>query len=297
MNRSSVVTRAAAALLVTTTMSARLPTARTPPIAMAQADGAAPGRILKYRHHLPAVFHAPASPPAAPTSPPAPTGCPLLPTPSFASLPLSGPPLHALGDAHPDLDLAMRGWVQVVPESVVGGAGLVDYAGATDGKAPQLSGLAPAQFAPARLTFSGLYRVHDWDWTTNRRGGPLTVWPVSLVAVTVPAGQALHVPDSGYEIGQGFEVLVIHAADGRVTLSYTRSDNVARGYVLHVTGVCVEPRLLALYGHLNAAGRARLPALRAGDAFGTAADAVRVAIRDTGTFMDPRSRKDWWRGH
>ena len=26
------------------------------------------------------------------------------------------------------------------------------------------------------------------------------------------------------------------------------------------------------------------------------ADDLVVAIRDTGTFMDPRSRKDWWQG-
>jgi len=290
-------TLAAAGLLASAAITARASTEIAPLIAAAQAEPAETDRMLPFRHHLPSVFRAPAPPSAPPTAVPTPTSCPLLPTPSFAALTLSGRPLHARGEGHPDLDLAVRGWEQVVPESVVGGAGLVDYAGETDGKAPQLAGLAPGQFAPGRVAFSGLYRVHDWDWTSNHRGVPLTVWPVSLVAVAVPAGHTLHVPDSGYDIGQGFEVLVIHAAAGRVTLSYTRSDNVVRGYVLHVTGVCVEPRLLALYERLDAAGRTRLPALRTGEAFGTAAaDAVRMAIRDTGTFMDPRSRKDWWRG-
>ena len=44
-------------------------------------------------------------------------------------------------------------------------------------------------------------------------------------------------------------------------------------------------------------GRARLPALEAGQAFGRARGGeIGVAIRDAGTFMDPRSDKDWWQG-
>jgi hypothetical protein len=40
-----------------------------------------------------------------------------------------------------------------------------------------------------------------------------------------------------------------------------------------------------------------LPALRGSQALGRARDAsIGVAIRDTGSFMDPRSRKDWWQG-
>ena len=39
----------------------------------------------------------------------------------------------------------------------------------------------------------------------------------------------------------------------------------------------------------------QLPALRAEQAFGRArGDEIMVSIRDTGSFMDPRSRKDWW---
>lgn len=249
------------------------------------------------RRYLPAVVRAPTPRPPAPTPSPGPGGCPTLATQAYGELALDGPPLHARGEGHPDLDIAVRGWEQVVPQVVPGGAGLVNYDGPTDGRAPQLAGLAPSHVRPGHVSFSGLFRVHDWDWASNRRSGLITAWPVTFAAVALPAGRELHVPDSGYDIGRGFEVLVIHAAAGRVTLTYTRSDNVARGYTLHVTGVCVEPRLLALYERLDAAGRDSLPALRTGDAFGTVATgAVGVAIRDTGSFMDPRSRKDWWRG-
>jgi hypothetical protein len=57
----------------------------------------------------------------------------------------------------------------------------------------------------------------------------------------------------------------------------------------------VHPALLDLYRAHDAQGRASLPALPAGQLVGlTEASRLGVAIRDNGTFMDPRSRKDWW---
>jgi hypothetical protein len=110
-------------------------------------------------------------------------------------------------------------------------------------------------------------------------------------------GETLHVPGSGYTIGSGYEVLVLYAAEDRITLKYTREDNVVVGYTLHLEGICVEPSLLALYRARNVAGREQLPALRARQAFGRAVGGeVGVVIRDSGAFMDPRSRNDWWIG-
>ena len=113
-------------------------------------------------------------------------------------------------------------------------------------------------------------------------------------------GEPIHVPDSGYSIGTlsgSYEVLVLYASEHRITLKYTRDDNVIYGYTIHVEGVCVAPELLTLYETWDAAGRTRLPALRAGQAFGRARSSeIEVAIRDTGDFLDPRSRKDWWQG-
>ncbi|MEO8083739.1 MAG: hypothetical protein ABI780_07960 [Ardenticatenales bacterium] len=245
--------------------------------------------------YLPAVYRAPAPISTAPTS--APTSCPSLAAEAYAALALPDRPLHVAGEGDPDLDVAVRRWEPAPLAVAPGGGGLVDYPGPTDGRAPQLAGLAPAYITPGNVSFRGLYRVRDWDWVANQRGGPIAAWPVTLATIAVPAGGELQVPDSGYRIGEGFAVLVIYAATSRLTLKYTRDDDVVRGYTLHVTGACVEPRLLALYQRLDAAGRAQLPALKAGDAFGTASAAeVGIAIRDTGSFMDPRSRKDWWRG-
>ena len=101
----------------------------------------------------------------------------------------------------------------------------------------------------------------------------------------------------GYDIGDDYQVLVLYASEERITLKYTREDNVVGGYTLHMENVCVEPSLLALYQSWNDQGRGYLPALRAGQAFGRArGDEIGVAIRDTGAFQDPRSRKDWWKG-
>jgi hypothetical protein len=120
---------------------------------------------------------------------------------------------------------------------------------------------------------------------------------VTLAELAVTPGEPLRVPDSGYSVGSGYQVLVLYASQDRITLKYTRNDNVVHGYTLHLENICVDPPLLNLYQSWNAAGRVQLPALQSGQAFGRApGNTVGVAIRDSGAFMDPRSRKDWWRG-
>jgi hypothetical protein len=64
----------------------------------------------------------------------------------------------------------------------------------------------------------------------------------------------------------------------------------------------VDPNLLALYrAQVDAGGwhvTGQLPALRHNQPLGTAFGAeIQAAIRDNGTFMDPRSHKDWWKGY
>ncbi|MCC7539641.1 MAG: hypothetical protein IT379_25690, partial [Deltaproteobacteria bacterium] len=188
---------------------------------------------------------------------------------------------------HGDLNLELRGWTPVDHE-----LGLVDIDGPTDDIAPTLATL----FADDRVpTFVAGFAVHQWDWGCNCRGGPIDAPEVTLSALGTDAGEILEAPDSGYDIGDGHDVLVLYIGDESVTLKYTREDNVVSGYTVHLQGVCVDPRLRALYHASDRAGRADLPALRGNQAFARArGDRVLVAIRDTGSFMDPRSRKDWW---
>ena len=215
--------------------------------------------------------------------------CQPIPDESYGDFPVNGDPTNPPAEEHPDLNLALRGY-----ELTDAYKGLVDPGGGGDSNAPQLPGL----FADNRTaTFSAVYQVYDWDWGCNCRGALLTDPEVTLAGLVVTSGETIHVPDSGYTIGGGYEVLVLYASPDRITLKYTPDDHVIRGYTLHVENICVEPRLLALYQSWNEAGRGRLPALRAGQAFGRARGSeIGVVIRDTGAFMDPRSRKDWWQG-
>jgi len=208
---------------------------------------------------------------------------------SYGTLSIVGAPSDRPAAEHADLNLALRGYI---PTDAY--AGLIDLDGTSDYRAPQLPGL----FADERTgEFTGVYQVHHWDWTTNSRGAPVTDPEVTLAGLATERGETIHVPVSGYSIGQGYSVLVLYADTQRITLKFTGEDNVIYGYTLHIEGICVDPNLRSLYAQMNATGRNRLPALQMGQAFGRAIDSeIGVAIRDNGRFMDPRVRKDWWRG-
>jgi hypothetical protein len=237
----------------------------------------------------PPVEPPPTEPPPEPIEPPSPPPGEIVGE-SYGDFSVNSEPTNPPAEAHADLNLAMRGY-----EPINASRGLMDYGGGTDPNAPQLPGLFADRCAPI---FSAVYQVYGWDWERKRRGALVTDPEVTMVGLAVTPGETIHVPDSGYEIGGGYEVLVLYATPERITLKYTPDDHVIWGYTLHVENVYVEPRLLALYQSWNEAGRGHLPALRAGQAFGRArGDEIGVVIRDRGAFMDPRSRKDWWRGH
>jgi hypothetical protein len=233
----------------------------------------APSQVLTYHVFLPLAVRQP-------------SGCEPIPGVQYGTLDVDGPPTDR-PDEQPDFNLALRGY-----EVTDAYLGLVDYGGSGDPNAPQLYTLFADQRVPA---FATVYQVYDWDWGSNCRGDLLTNYDVTLAGMGVAPGEVLHLPDSGHSIGSGYEALVLYATEERITLKYTREDNVVWGYTIHVENVCVEPSLLALYRARNDAGRGELPALRGGQPFGRArGDEIGVAIRDTGTFMDPRSRRDWW---
>lgn len=209
---------------------------------------------------------------------------------SYSSIPIASDPTGRPAAEHPDINLAVRGYEPVsVPLT------LVDYAGNSDPNAPQLDTL----FAPARVpNFTSAHQIYRWDWSCNCRAGLITSWPTTLLGMGTAKGEPIHVPDSGYDIGGGNDVMVLYATDSRITLKYTREDNVVYGYTVHIEDVCVDPALVSLYNSLNAAGRSQLPALQGGEAFGRALGGeIKVSIRDTGSFLDPRARKDWWQDH
>jgi hypothetical protein len=247
----------------------------TPPLATLATQlpqqAIAPSGVITYYTFLPLIARQP-------------SGCPPIPGVQYATLSVLNP-LAGSADEIPDFNLGVCGYV---PTSAY--CGLVDYGGDSDPDAPQLYTL----FADMRVpVFANVYQVYNWESTCTSE--LRDDYPVTLAGMAVAPGEVLHLPDSGYDIGSGYEALVLYASEQRITLKYTREDHVVYGYTVHVENVCVEPSLLALYRQWDAAGRYRLPALRGGQPFGRAWGAeIGVAIRDTGMFMDPRSRKDWW---
>jgi hypothetical protein len=246
----------------------------------------------------------PPAPPATPAPEPAAASvCPPSSTAHFDLIPIEGSATRDHPDAvHGDLNLALRGFIPVDAPLV-----RVTYNGSTDSNAPRLHGL----FEPNRQAqIISVGQVNDWNWQSSACGGhprgcpappsDEDYWSVTMVGLAASPGEPIYIPERGPEIYPGgYIAMVLYAEEQRITLGYTRRDTVSAGYTVHLENICVDPNLLALYNaQIDAAGwhaTGHLPALRNNQSLGTAIDhQIGVAIRDVGTFMDPRSRKDWW---
>lgn len=222
-----------------------------------------------------------------------PTSSPLIPYPessnnSYDTIEPISAPTDRPAATHPDINLMIRGYVETTGSTV-----LTNPQGDTDLKAPQFTSLLTNNQYPP---ITHLYKVYDWNWTTNTKGSLINDPTVSMFGIKATPGEALHVLKSGYDIGGGYQVMVLYATRDAITMKYTREDNVVKGYTVHVQDIWVDPNLVSLYNQMNASGRGSLPTLRGGQVFGIASsNVVKIAMRDTGTFMDIRSKKDWWR--
>lgn len=226
-------------------------------------------------------------------------GCMPIPEETYYAIPVDGLyPDDAPAEWHPDLNLALRSY----RENTWAYRGLVDYSGGYDSLAPRLQTLFLDERWPG---IARVYQVYHWDgqWPGVYGVYPITDPDVTLAGLISVPGEKVRVPYRSAEIfhdtvtGRHYVAMVLYAAPDRITLKFTRDDTAATGYTIHIEGICIEPRLLALYNETNAAGRGYLPGLQYGQAIGRAAGSeLGVAIRDVGSFMDPRSRKDWWQG-
>lgn len=210
---------------------------------------------------------------------------------------------------HPDKNIELRSYTPNNDPTLV--RELIDYGSDDPTQPPQFATLFNPYKVPA---LTGFYRIHDWIWAPSPNPGtqgPPAPWPpVTVMGLATTPGELIHVPLSGYDIGGGMEVIVLFADADSVTLRYTREDSAGSpGYAVHIDNICTDVNLLALYNALDAPNGPRyvyvappdrpysydLPQLPAGQPVGTARGAeVRIAIVDTGTFMDPRSCNEWW---
>ena len=234
-----------------------------------------------------------ASPPAdVPAPVAAPAACPQSSDNQYTTVPIVGAPANHPDVQHGDLNLNLRGW------TAVGAAGgIADIDGPADSDPPWMAGIYQDQRFPG---FGAGFQVFDWNWGCAEhgcRGDLLSYRDMTLVEYGANPGEPLGIPHRDAQIyGGEYKVLVLYADEGQITLGYTRDDSVAHGYSVHLANICVDPNLLALYRSSNGAGRGYLPALRNEEVLGTATGSLLVAVRDRGVFLDPRSRKDWWRG-
>lgn len=215
-------------------------------------------------------------------------------TPRYETIPVIPPALEPAAEINGDINLALRGYVSTGAKLA-----LVNINGPTDSDAPQLGGLFFPQRRPA---FVAAHQVRQWDWDCGKNGcpsKPIDERDVTLLSLNTTPNEPIFIPTRRAQIMAGaYIAMVLYADEDRITLVYTRGDTPAFGYVVHLENVQIDDELLTLYQSSNAAGRTQLPALRNNQQIGVAASAsIKVAIRDTGQFMDPRSRKDWWKGY
>jgi hypothetical protein len=251
-----------------------------PPIAVA------PELITETRSVELQISESPPAPPLEPGNPACATG------ETFTTIPPIGETDRRPAALNPEVNLAIRSYTWVD-----GFRQMVGIGGDTDIHAPQFHTL----FADKRIMqeFPAVYRAHEWDYNCNCRGGLIGFPEVTVLGISTRPNEVLYTPTrSQGDIGGGYAAMVLYASPTSLTLKYTREDNMLMGYGLHLDGICVDPNLLELYRQLDREGRSNLPVLKGGQAIGFATGGdLRLAVRDTGQFMDPRSQKDWWVGN
>lgn len=206
---------------------------------------------------------------------------------------------------HPDFNLSIRGYILSNKEKYP-----IDLsAGQIGVKTPQLW-----KIIDPKPQIINVYNVFDWDWATNRRGQiqPIasnpaaSVQQVQMIGLQTTQGQPVKVPPVyGNPISPQYNAMIIAATENSITMKYALQDDIGidingsgGGYAVQVEGVCIDPNLLQKYNQLHSAGRSSLPALANEQVFGTAnSTEIRVVIRDTGEFLDPRSKLNWWQGY
>ncbi len=212
---------------------------------------------------------------------------------------------------HPDMNLRdYRNWeivglTETDTSLLCNGSLLCGIGGDNDqGRAPQLSTMFGSGFT-RQPTATGIYQSFQWNWNSGpppgSRGPRITPdnsgnWGASVVEFKTQANEEIKVPSSGYEIdSEGRQVSVLYAKDKDITIIYGNQDTAAVGYVMHFVDLTVNPDILDLYNENQTQGRTSLVALPCGYPLGTALNSrFKVAIRDTGSFIDPRIEKDFW---
>lgn len=191
--------------------------------------------------------------------------------------------IPAVQDA--DIKLSVRGWIDS-PEPRT----LLDNIGGDNdrGRGPQLNTI----MEDSTPNITGVFQVNYPDGTPIVKD-ERSNWGVTLMELGT--GSDILAPKIGYDIGGGFNYTVLYADNNELTLKATLEDSAAYGYTLHFVDLNVKQEIVDAYVANEKDRENSLVAMPCGFKIGTAKDSkFKVAVADTGTFMDPRVRKDWW---
>lgn len=127
-----------------------------------------------------------------------------------------------------------------------------------------------------------------------------------VLQIPTDPGADVRMPQTGYDIGEGNEAMVVFAANDRITLHIGRHEYfVGRtngcggrpcsgGYWIYIKDICVDAKILGAYnsvkGQQESAGADKnpiqLPMVRAGQVLGKATgQSIIVGVRDNGPFI------------
>ncbi len=206
----------------------------------------------------------------------------LTSTNTYDLIPIDGERESRPPEEHGDLNLKLRD-----PQPADFEATLVEIPGSgIDPNAPKLS----AVFEP---DFVQTYAVHNWDWGCNCTGDLMDDGSAVVVGIQTTRGEPIFVPKTERDIYDGkYYAVVLYASEDQLTIQYARVGNVAQGYTVHYLGLQTDPSLVKVFEESKGS---QLPGLTLDTPVGVAAsDEVIVAMRDNGTFLDARSKLDWW---
>ncbi len=201
---------------------------------------------------------------------------------SYALMPIEGQREIRLAAEHGDLNLKLRD-----PQPAKLETKLVDISGAgIDSSAPRLSRVLKPDIVAT-------YLVHDWNWGCNCKGALIQDGRAVLVGIKTAPGDPIFIPPTPDNIYQGKSyATLLYADEDSLTFVYARTGNVVNGYTVHYLGLQTDPNLLKLFRESQGNN---LPGLTLDTPVGLAGSQLIVAIRDNGTFLDARSRLDWWK--
>lgn len=210
---------------------------------------------------------------------------------------------NAITDENADFRLSILGYVVTSTATL----DYVNYGGGTgNGDGPQFADMFTPKRKPA---FLKAYQVYQWIWSDGpgsvppygTRGALNTNWAVTVLELATTPGEPINIPARNAYITGNYTAHLLYAGPSELTVVYLLQDQVVvngTGYVVHMLNFCVDPNLLALYrAQLSNGYRStmKLPAIRNNQAVGKAlGNAITVAVRDGGAFMDPRVKTDWW---